>query len=133
MAVHQQKTNRSAAHSPRSTRPKSASGITSGIGRPCATGAEPNDEPKIICLFRDKEEIKAAHDEVWDKVWYYRCKVRESRGEFNEISQPGMRKREKQYGIENLGPWSDFDWGYMQGKLSALSWVMGSEWDFIDA
>jgi hypothetical protein len=27
---------------------------------------------------------------------------------------------------------SDFDWGYMQGKFSALRWVLGSEWDFLD-
>ena len=23
----------------------------------------------------------------------------------------------------------DIDWGIVQGKLSALSWIMGSEWE----
>lgn len=42
------------------------------------------------------------------------------------------KKTEDEVGIENLGPWSDFEWGMLNGKLSALRWVMGSEWDFLD-
>lgn len=42
------------------------------------------------------------------------------------------KKTEDEVGVENLGPWSDFEWGMLNGKLSALRWVMGSEWDFLD-
>ena len=35
----------------------------------------------------------------------------------------------QQYGEENLGPYSDFEWGMLNGKLSALRWVMGEDWD----
>lgn len=42
------------------------------------------------------------------------------------------KKTEDEVGVENLGPWDDFEWGMLNGKLSALRWVMGSEWDFLD-
>jgi hypothetical protein len=39
------------------------------------------------------------------------------------------KKVEQRFGRENLGPYSDFDWGMMNGKLSALRWFLGEEWD----
>jgi hypothetical protein len=36
------------------------------------------------------------------------------------------------YGINDVGPYDKFEWGMLNGKLSALRWVLGSEWDFLD-
>jgi len=43
------------------------------------------------------------------------------------------RKRVVQtYGLENLGAYSEWESGYLHGHLSALRWVMGDEWNFLD-
>ena len=39
---------------------------------------------------------------------------------------------EDELGGDNLGPWSDFEWGMLNGKLSALRWVLGEDWDMLD-
>ena len=42
------------------------------------------------------------------------------------------RKTEDEVGRELLGPWGDFEWGMINGKLSAIRWVLGDEWDTLD-
>ncbi len=42
------------------------------------------------------------------------------------------KKAEKKLGEGNYGPWTDFEWGMINGKLSALRWVLGDEWDMLD-
>lgn len=42
------------------------------------------------------------------------------------------RDVERRYGKKNLGPWDDFGWGMVNGKLSALRWALGDEWDMLD-
>jgi hypothetical protein len=49
-----------------------------------------------------------------------------------KIARKAARDVERRYGLKNLGPWSDFEWGMINGKLSALRWVLGDEWDMLD-
>jgi hypothetical protein len=49
-----------------------------------------------------------------------------------EGARKSATRVEKQYGLENLGPWDDFGWGMLNGKLSALRWVLGEDWDMLD-
>lgn len=42
-----------------------------------------------------------------------------------------MKRAEEDYPDE-LGPWSDFEWGMLSGKLSAIRWVLGDDWDMLD-
>jgi len=90
---------------------------------------------------RRTDEILNALDLLWHQVWYNRNKGRMYRigtGEVTEkpeivkMGKEAMRRVEKKYGKKNFGPWTDFEWGMLNGKLSALRWVLGDEWDFLD-
>lgn len=48
-----------------------------------------------------------------------------------DVSNSAQKVIDK-YGEENLGPYSDFEWGMLNGKLFALRWVLGADWDMLD-
>jgi hypothetical protein len=102
-------------------------------------------------------EILNAIDELTTKVWYNRHQVTRQniqRGKTKIVEKetfpvkdhsrrPIQRdiwegalksaaKVEKKYGLNNLGPWDDFEWGMLNGKLSALRWSLGEDWDMLD-
>ena len=90
---------------------------------------------------RQEAEILASLDELFDKVWYDRHKSLELKVESGAISidpeiWEGARKSAKRvedrYSSDDLGPWDDFKWGMINGKLSALRWVLGDDWDMLD-
>jgi hypothetical protein len=90
---------------------------------------------------RSEDEVAAAIDELTDKVWYNRHQeLRELVDEGQEEVDPQIwrdalkaaKRIEDKYGINNLGPYDDFEWGMLNGKLSALRWLLGFEWDMLD-
>jgi hypothetical protein len=76
-------------------------------------------------------EILEAYREFWDKVWYVRNFIRIYDGELPE----SLKAVESKYGRDELhkmiGPGHDEAWeyGFASGKLSALSWILGSKWE----
>jgi len=90
---------------------------------------------------RSEDEVANAINELFDKVWYNRHQGLKYRvlqeGEYinPEVWQGALKAAkevEEKYGIENLGSWTDFEWGMINGKLSALRWFFGDEWDMLD-
>lgn len=91
-----------------------------------------SEEPRTLT------EIVAAEKEFFNRVWYARSVARPDGedGALPDDIRKGMiaaRARiESEYGKDQLWPTDSFQYGMLEGKLSALRWVLGSEWDFLD-
>jgi hypothetical protein len=85
---------------------------------------------------RTEKKIKDAENRLFEIVWWNRHKVLEGQykktGEYppKEIWDKTLENAEK---IEKEIPedervLDDFNWGKVNGELSAIRWVLGSEW-----
>lgn len=110
------------------------------------------DEPRLL------SEIMEAEDLLFRQIWYNRhmyLRHQIETGKHKVVTEDVWNKNRKRHakmtvdtvwaqalaaakrtedevGRDNLGPWTDFEWGMLNGKLSALRWVTGSDWDFLD-
>lgn len=99
----------------------------------------PREEWPMI-LRRNDKDINAAEKEYWDKVWWnrhqmwiYRIKsgeepLKDEQKSLLEVAQKAARKIEKQYGLKHF-KWGDYEYGLLTGRLSALAWVTGADWE----
>lgn len=107
---------------------------------------------------RTVSEMREAEHLLYRQVWYNRhqtLRISIERGdtkvipseEYQEIkgykagyitegtwdgARAAAQRTEEEVGKANLGPWDDFEWGMLNGKLSALRWVLGDDWDMLD-
>jgi len=92
------------------------------------------EEPRTLA------EIHEAEHEFFDRIWYERHLMFRMRHEAGDSTKPDsayrMALKAAERAVErrpDLRPTeSDFEWGMWNGKLSALRWVLGDEWDFLD-
>jgi hypothetical protein len=73
---------------------------------------------KIVSREEWEKGARNNQDEIIDDIWKGALKAAE--------------RTERELGPDNIGPWTDFEWGMINGKLSALRWMLGDEWDMLD-
>jgi hypothetical protein len=89
---------------------------------------------------RSVKQILAAENELFTRLWYGRkmpAKFYRAKGTPKDIIRgmlKGKREAERRFGKKSLmaNMVSDFDWGMLSGKLSAIRWVLGEDWDILD-
>lgn len=74
-------------------------------------------EGKIKLIKREDFDVKSSQHTIVKDIW--------------NGALESAKKVEEKYGKENL-LFDDFEWGMINGKLSALRWVTGDEWDNLD-
>lgn len=100
---------------------------------------DPSKEWPLL-LRRNDKAISTAYQEFWDKLWWHRHQMWLDRLKKSKEPLTDERKAliaranraasriEQKYGKVNLG-WNDFDPGLLSGRMSALGWVLGAEWE----
>jgi hypothetical protein len=85
---------------------------------------------------RPRAEIEAAMREVEDRLWFDQSRILDHEEDTQDDALAVMARREaveQRYGSDSLGPLTPFELGRLHGKYSALKWVLGGDWNVLDA
>ena len=82
----------------------------------------------------EKGKVKVVTREKWEAARAKTAKYNQNLmvDEVWKGALKAARAAERRLGKGNHGPWTDFEWGMLNGKLSALRWVLGDEWEMLD-
>ncbi|MDO8600550.1 MAG: hypothetical protein Q7R73_02940 [bacterium] len=89
---------------------------------------------------RKIKEIKKEENITTDKMWYHRyLPVIKRMKEKDPVVKKDIKRvlmaakdMEKKYGKKNLGPYSIFKCGMLNGRLETIRWVLGDDWGKFD-
>jgi len=88
---------------------------------------------------RSEQAVIRAEREIFDRVWYYRRLVSISNAKHRgedirkwDVGKAPAKRLRKRYGPGISKYMSVCDRGFLQGKMSAVRWELGDEWDFLD-
>lgn len=90
---------------------------------------------------RKVSEILSAESELAVRLWYGRKPADDdidSYGWADDLKAELLETKrlvEEQYGADELARdvESDWNWGYLSGRISALRWVLGEDWGMLDS
>lgn len=115
---------------------RSSAPLNSGDVR--AAGRILHDSVGCYAELRSLLDIRAALYELMERISFQRA-INRVYGD----AQPGLPSPEEELQLDmraarleerygDAGPYTDFQWGMLNGKLSALRWVFGNTWDDLD-
>lgn len=88
---------------------------------------------------RTTAELAAAAQELEDRIWYNRKIVLMNSIRHRATPMPPedimdaitahMREIEQKY---TSASYNTYEWGVVNGRLSALRWIFGEDWDMLD-
>jgi hypothetical protein len=84
---------------------------------------------------RTLADLQNAETMLYEKVWFSRHQAAKRTYDSDTLRESEKYASEiiARQGQGNLGPWTDFEWGMISGKLSAVRWMMGYDWDMLDS
>lgn len=100
------------------------------------------NKPKNKKIVRSARALMKELRVFEDKLWFNRHQMIKNLNDTKKIEiNPEIWKRAlkeenkmiKKYGKKNLGFYTDFEWGLLNGKISALRWLTGEKWDTLDS